>query len=511
MKIKSKDLKQIFLYIILFIGIAFILREYIGGRSFWLDEAALGINMFKSFKDLLEPLNESQMAPILFLYAAKIPALFLGISDYSLRIIPLLSGIGSLVIFFLLSKQFLNKTAAIISLSLFILSDKLIYYATEFKQYSTEVFFSILLFYLFVLITENGLDVKKSILLGLVGIVAIWSSYTAIIIALSTAICLLYYFIKNKNKKGIIKTLIIGSIWLLNITGEYLFYIKTSTYKIVDMSYYWSFAFMPFPPKTTSDILWLPKSIKEFFIYIYRNDSNLLSNYTPLIKDIFCYMLIAFFIGGIVYTFLKKKGHISIFVLITFILAIIASAIKKYPFNERTILYIAPLILFFAAIGIWLAIKYLSKIHISISILLLIFIFFLPTLSGIYHLIEPTYKNEVKSVINYYNENKKSGDKLYVDKYYLVQFEFYSDADLIDYTDNQDIEEIKKGILGKERVWAIGDNEEFRRCGKIIDYYKIRTLAVILSEKWPFNYISNKLIHLNDPNAEIYLYDFSNN
>lgn len=511
MEIKNKDLKQIFLYIILFIGIALILREYIGGRSFWLDEAALGLNMLRSFKDLLSPLGVGQMAPILFLYAAKIPTIFLGISDYSLRIIPLLSGIGSLIIFFFLSRKILNKTAAIISLSLFILSDKLIYYATEFKQYSTEVFFSVLLFYLFVLITENGLDIKRSILLGLVGVVAIWSSYTAIIITLSTAICLLYYFVKNKNIKSIIKTLIIGSIWLLNITGEYLFYVKTSTYEIEGMKYYWSFAFMPFPPKTISDILWLPKSIKEFFIYIYRNDSNLLSNYTPLIKDIFCYMLIAFFIGGIVYIFLKKKGHLSLFILITFVLAIIASALKKYPFAGRTILYIAPLVLFFSAIGIWLTIKYLSKIHISISILLLIFIFLLPVISGIYHLIEPTYKNEVKSVINYYNENKKPGDKLYVDKYYLVQFEFYSDTNLIDYTDNQDIEEIKKGILGEKRVWAIGDNEEFRRCGKITDYYKIKTLAVTLSEKWPFNYISDKLIHLNDPNAEIYLHDFSYN
>ncbi|GAI03174.1 unnamed protein product, partial [marine sediment metagenome] len=68
--------------------------------------------MLRSFKDLLSPLGVGQMAPILFLYAAKIPTIFLGISDYSLRIIPLLSGIGSLIIFFFLSRKILNKTAA---------------------------------------------------------------------------------------------------------------------------------------------------------------------------------------------------------------------------------------------------------------------------------------------------------------------------------------------------------------------------------------------------------------
>ena len=200
---------------------------------------------------------------------------------------------------------------------------------------------------------------------------------------------------------------------------------------------------------------------------------------------------------------------LSLLILITFVLAIIASALKKYPFAGRTILYIAPLVLFFAAIGIWLTIRYLKKIHLSISILLLLFIFLLPVFSGIYHLIEPTYKSEIKSVINYYNKNKKPGDKLYVENYYIIQFDFYSDKNLVDYTDNQDIEILKKEIIGNKRVWVIGDIGDIHNYGKVIDSYKIKTLAVILSKKWPFSYISDKLIHLNDPNAEIYLYDFS--
>jgi len=507
--LRNKDKKEIILYIILFIGIAFIVREYIGGRSFWLDEAALGLNISRSFRELLLPLGNGQMAPILFLLTAKIPTVFLGISDYSLRIIPLLFGIGSLYIFFLISKKILNKTAAIISLLLFILSDKIIYYTTEFKQYSTEVFFSVLLLYLFILITDTGLNLKRSILIGIIGIIAIWFSYPSIISLASITICFFYYFIKKKEKKSIISTGIIGLIWSLNIFAEYFYHILIKDYRIEGMEYYWSYAFMPFPPKTSSDFLWLPKSIKDFFIYIYRNDSNLFSGKFPIIQDIFAYILITFFIIGIIYTLLKRKGHLSLFVLLTLFLAIAVSALKKYPFSERTILYIAPLIFCISAYGIWLTIRYLRKIHISISIILLLFIFFFPILSGIYHLIEPTYKSEIKSVVNYYYENRMPGDKLYIEEYYLTQFYFYSDEDSLDFTNDKDKEILEREISGNDRVWVIGSLGDLEKQGKLIDHYKIKTLAAILADKWPFNRFKDKIINLNNPNAEIYLYDFS--
>ena len=214
LKTKTRDVKQIILYVILFIGAIIILRDYIGNRSFWIDEAMLGLNMSRSFRELLKPLDYGQMSPILFLYAAKIPTLFLGIKDYVLRIVPLLAGLGSLYVFYLLSKKILNKSIAIIALLLFIFSESLIYYSTEFKQYSLEVFFAVLFFYLFIFVTEKGLNLKRSILIGLLGGTAVWLSYSAIFVVASFAIVSLYYFIRRKNIKSIISTLIIGSVWL---------------------------------------------------------------------------------------------------------------------------------------------------------------------------------------------------------------------------------------------------------------------------------------------------------
>ena len=41
----------------------------------------------------------------------------------------------------------------------------------------------------------------------------------------------------------------------------------------------------------------------------------------------------------------KKKGHLSFFVLIVMVIAIIGSALRIYPFYDRAVLYLVPLAL----------------------------------------------------------------------------------------------------------------------------------------------------------------------
>jgi hypothetical protein len=55
----------------------------------------LALNMPRSFKELLQPLAYNQTAPLLFIYFCKFFTILFRISDYSLRIVPLIFGLGS--------------------------------------------------------------------------------------------------------------------------------------------------------------------------------------------------------------------------------------------------------------------------------------------------------------------------------------------------------------------------------------------------------------------------------
>ena len=508
----SEKSKNTVLYILLFLGFVIIVREYIGGRSLWVDEAMLALNMNRSFSELLKPLYYNQTSPILFLFAARFFTLIFGISDYSLRILPLISGLGSLYVFFLICRRFLGGTAAIVSMLLFILSYRLIYYANEFKQYSTDMFFSLLFFYFFLDLREEGFSLKKGIVIALIGLVSIWFSFSAIVVIILFAILALYYFIRDKNRKGLVFIMVSGFLWALNILAEYVFvYRRNPNFEFEPLLDYWVGGFMPFPPANWEEVLWLPRTIKEFFIYVTNTDTILTGRF-PLIIDVYAYIFIILFMLGIIYAFKNKRGHFSLYVIGIIFLALCASALGKLPFGDRLTLYLVPLVLLVSGYGICFFYNWLKKAHRIVAVIFLVLLFFLPAIPRVYHLIEPTYKVELKSVINYYLENKKEGDKVYVyidqDTYYPPQFYFYTgknfDFTNMDGSRQKKLDELKGEMLGYKRVWTIGDIGELRDYGRVIDSYKIRTLA----SRWPFKFLRDDIIYLNKPNAEIKLYDF---
>jgi len=127
------------------LGILFRLRQYLFDRSLWLDEALVVLNiMHRSPSELLKPLDYHQGAPLGFLALEKAAVLGFGTSEAVLRLVPFLSGVLSMILFVIVSRRFLAPAASMIAVGLFAVSDPLIYYSTEAKQYSSDVAVAIL-------------------------------------------------------------------------------------------------------------------------------------------------------------------------------------------------------------------------------------------------------------------------------------------------------------------------------------------------------------------------------
>ena len=125
---------------IFLIGATFRLSQYIADRSLWLDEAKLALNIInRSFSGLAQPLDYDQGAPLGFLFVQKLLTLLLGNADYVLRIFPLICGLFSYWAIYALAKRiFVQRAAIIAAVILFAFSDRLIYYSSEVKQYSSD-------------------------------------------------------------------------------------------------------------------------------------------------------------------------------------------------------------------------------------------------------------------------------------------------------------------------------------------------------------------------------------
>jgi len=525
-KLKNRE-RNINLVIILLIGLIIILRQYADGRSFWLDEAMLALNMNKGFKDLLLPLEFNQSGPILFILLSKISITIFGISDYSLRIIPLLAGVSSIIIIFLIAKNTMKKSGAVTLMLLFIFSERIICYTNEFKHFAVDILFSVLFLFFLTSIKKNPPNKNKLIIMGITGILGIWISYSSIIIFPVFICFLIYFYFRNKDRKCLLITLIIGIIWIINMIFNYIFFVsKTNLYRVESVNAYWSKYFVPFPPSNFEEIVWIPRAIKKFFSYITDTSFSLIKSFNS-INIIYTYLFIVLFVLGIIVLFLQKKGFLSLYILFVVLLSIIASAAKKMPFNGRIILFLAPLILISIAFGIEFLILNLKKCHRIFPVIFLILIFFIPAIPRIYYIIEPDNHSEMKSVINYYIKNRQPGDKIYIEasdenkKY--PQFAFYSDKEF-DFTNVDEKyyddfrkdthisiesyiksdDQIKNELPGNRRVWVLEEFGNIRNGGKLIDYFKEKTLA----SRWSFNFLRDKIRAINDPSIVIYLYSF---
>src|SRR5438067_1920310 len=81
---------------IIAIGAALRTKMFLGGRSLWLDEAMLALNLQRrSFAGLLRPLDFDQAAPIGYLWLVKIVMTCFGDGERALRTVSFIAGLVS--------------------------------------------------------------------------------------------------------------------------------------------------------------------------------------------------------------------------------------------------------------------------------------------------------------------------------------------------------------------------------------------------------------------------------
>ena len=94
--------------------------------------------------------------PVGFLVVERLAIRTLGNNEYALRLFPLLSGILSRFLFHKIARQLLKRRAALIALALLAILEPLIYYASEVKQYSTDVAVTLLVYFVAIKFYETA-------------------------------------------------------------------------------------------------------------------------------------------------------------------------------------------------------------------------------------------------------------------------------------------------------------------------------------------------------------------
>ena len=398
------------------LGVIFRLQQYIANRSLWHDEANLALNIInRTFAELLQPLDYDQGAPIGFLLITKTFTLLFGNEDYILRLIPILSGLLATYLAYRLAKEYLG-VGGYLFLLIFATSWSLVYYASDLKQYASDVMAVVLLIYL--AFRSLGEDAKKKdiIMLAVVGFFLIWISHPGAFVAAGIGLVLaLEKFIK-KSYTRLSWMLGMGVVWIVSFGSTYLISLR-SLAADESLKHYWRNAFMPIPP-------W-----KDWGWFIKTYTSLLQSTSWGLDSEKLLWLSTALIIIGVI-SYFFKDWYKALIIIVPVSIVSLASAMQIYPIRGRLALFLIPIIILLLAEGAGRIYIFINQWNHNAAIItyfaLVLFIAWTPVNGAIDNFLSPRLGAHIKPVLTYVSENRNEDDIVYIYHGARPSFNYYA-------------------------------------------------------------------------------------
>ena len=464
---QSLSLERVVIVALILLGVVLRLRQYLAFRSLWLDEAMLALNIVgRSFSGLLKPLDYNQGGPVGFLLAEKLVVNLLGNNELTLRLIPLLTGCASLLLFALLLRQGLGKTGTFTALALFAVGAPSVYYASEVKQYSSDVFIALLLLWLagrtFIHeiheVHEENLKSSffvllrgKKLFLALVGALAVWCSHPALFVLAGIGATLLLRDTVQKDTRRLKETLAMLAVWAASFVALYFVSLRglAANAYLLD---FWADYFMPLPPWANWG--WFPVILTG----VFEN---------PVGLGTLWVLPAALMLIGLV-ALLRREWRFGALLALTLLATLAASGLHEYPFAGRMILFTVPIFLTLIGAGVETVSGWFRRpqwVESVVALVIAAFLIYSPLVSAAQNFASPKYHEHIRPTMAYLQANRKPGDTIYVYYWAVPAFRYYAPFYAFtesDFTAGSDYENNPPGLLaeidrlkGQKRVWVL--------------------------------------------------------
>jgi hypothetical protein len=402
------------------VGIIIRLINYFNNAGLSLDEAYVALNLMeRSYAQLLLPLDNFQVAPVLFLLIEKLSVSLLGPGELALRLFPLVCSILTLPIFYFLARDiFKDEKIALTSLFVFAVLPLQIQYSAAVKQYMSDVFVLLILFWLFVVFLKRR-NSKLLILLAVAGVISIFLSNIAVLVLFTLGLYWLIddFFLKNKDEAKYVVVL----TWLVTFGVYYYFFIHGHQHQQFMLDY-WQQSFLPLNPSRIEFWDFLNSVGRKIFaeIMLY-NRAGLSYAFNQFI--VFLFLMI--YATGLIMMITKRKVMMTYFMIFPILLHLFLSGLEKYPFDTRLALYLSPLVIMTFSCGA-IALSELSRKMLKskwpgiVVILALLSIY--PYKLYVNY---PIVVDGARESIQFINEHFRDHEKVYVYYYSKATLEYY--------------------------------------------------------------------------------------
>ncbi|NBC10769.1 MAG: hypothetical protein GVY24_03420, partial [Planctomycetes bacterium] len=347
------------------LGVATRLAQFVFGRSLWLDELLLALNIeSRGFGGLLEPLDYGQFAPVGFLWTTKAAVLALGPGEQAYRLVAFAAGVGALLLFVPLVRRLASPAGCVLGVGLFACLPRLVFYSSELKQYSVGLFAVTLVLLLTVWLWESDRAWWRWLLLAVAGVVLQFFSLTVIFALGASAMVVTLDQLWRRQWRGAAAGTVIGLAWAGQFVGLYLLFYRYGSESGL-LNTYWAGAFMPRPIASMDTAKWL---IESWYQIIPTEDGR--GGGEGLQVHRYSGVLGLLMLAGLFEVY-RRSPRLLALLLVPLALLLLAAGVQAYPIFSRLVLFAAVIVLALAAAGGGLIFDLVAKQRPRIAVLLL--------------------------------------------------------------------------------------------------------------------------------------------
>jgi hypothetical protein len=315
------------------VGVVLRVSEYATSFSPYMDEQLLMENLVgRPAFDLRTPLINDQIAPPGFLVVERLMVRLPADRLRSARAIPLGCGIGSMLLIVAVGRTFVERRAVPVAAWLFALADYLVEYSTEVKPYSCDVALTLGAL-LLAAVSRSWAPTRRYAVLGALGAAAVWFSFPIALVLAGVGTWLILAAAVRKRWAEAAEAACVCLAWASSFVACYAVS-RAILGKRPFIWDWWGFAFLPLPPRSMADVARSFWQVANIFL----NPSGVVTPLSPPLSAIFAMGL---FLAGAAALGHRWRG--GIFLLVApVLLAVATSALHKYPFHGRLLLFLIP-------------------------------------------------------------------------------------------------------------------------------------------------------------------------
>ncbi|WP_043345177.1 hypothetical protein [Belnapia moabensis] len=344
----------------LFAAVALRVWAFATGRSLWLDEAMVALNIIHlPMSSLVGGLEFNQLAPIGWLLLEKCCLFLFEDFDYSLRLVALLSGIASVYLFYRLMRHSTGSWETLVGVTQFGISAALIQYSSMVKPYILDAAFSSAFLHISVMMLRSpAIRPQMTISYAALGLLCVPLAFGGTIVMAATGTLLFIASLANQDRRWTFSLIVVGCLWMAAFWIFYHFFYEHQENTVSNMTnVFWNDSFAPLRISLAS-LTWYPRAIGDAILF--------------LVPTLGVQLLAAFFIIGCV-KLASRDPWLLALILSTFLAALLVSGLRAYPFSPRFLLFLAPPLILAVSVGLVTTARSFSRPRIAALVLLLLF------------------------------------------------------------------------------------------------------------------------------------------